>query len=59
MQQQRSIRRKELAVVGEHAQPIPIDFGVRRVDVHHLDAPRRERFIRETMIESARSEGKP
>ena len=53
MQQDRVVGRKKTAIVLQHAQAVPIDLGIRRVAVHDVHLPARERFVRQAVVEAA------
>ena len=54
VEQHRVVAREEAAVVLEHAQLVALDLRVGRVDVHHVDLPRRERLVGEAVVEARR-----
>ncbi len=54
VEQHRIVAREVLAIVFEHAQLVALDFRVRGVDVHDVDPARRDRFIREAVVQARR-----
>jgi len=50
----RLVLREEAAIVVQHTQMEALDLRVGRVDVHHVDAARTDRLVREAVIEPGR-----
>ena len=59
MQEECGVCGKEFPVVLQHAQTVTGDLGIGAVDVHDVDAPRRERFVGEPVIQPAGAERQP
>src|SRR5262249_5817305 len=54
IKQHRVVARKVAAIVGKHRESVLVDLGVGGIDVDEVDLMLADRFVRNSMVESAR-----